>query len=426
MESGELTPLAFFLTKLGVMIALALIVERIMTTVGTLIDRLFVINLTRIWITPWQKRNELWLAERAKQEEDLLRFTPSDSQTATPAFREIELNPVYGMPDSRFDVKDCTLPDPVRMIKDFWMLVIGNLVSIAVCYYLKFSIPFRGIGTVLQASSVWEYVLTGIIIGASLRPVRLLFDLLIERKFGSGGKSPTGPTQAPISIRSETKTLRSTEPLHKRRNRYTLINVEDVVGFTYNGGDRPGRLEYSHTRTQPINKIIYHHTAMHSDSPFEEVAREFERKGWLAGYHAVVMKDGKIRILSRWDRIGNHVRGHNDRSVGLAFHGNFELDQSFPNSNSYGRFGILSPTYDQIHAAARLVAMWADLYKIPLDFSKNIFPHHHLEIKHCPGSNFPHRAFHECIAEYAHLWRKEEGYKRALERFTLAIPRLYA
>ena len=51
-------------------------------------------------------------------------------------------------------------------------------------------------------------------------------------------------------------------------------------------------------------------------------------KGWLTGYHCVVVKDGSIHPFCRWDRYGNHAKGHNLTSLGIAFNGNFETEIS--------------------------------------------------------------------------------------------------
>ncbi|NOX36701.1 MAG: N-acetylmuramoyl-L-alanine amidase [Calditrichaeota bacterium] len=194
--------------------------------------------------------------------------------------------------------------------------------------------------------------------------------------------------------------------------------ILEVFGFEYDGGYRPDRLEYTHLRKRPIDMIIYHHTAMHSNAPYEAIVQEFERRGWLTGYHSVVFANGQVRTICRWDRIGNHTRGYNARSLGLAFHGNFEPDPSVPYSNPDGRYGILFPTPLQVDRGARLVALWILLYNIAVDFDQAIVPHNKLAPKACPGSNFPHQAFHEKINHYLNLWKSDPDMQAVIQEFS--------
>ncbi len=172
--------------------------------------------------------------------------------------------------------------------------------------------------------------------------------------------------------------------------------------------------------------LVYHHTAMNSDSPFEEVVREFlVRKGWLTGYHVVVTKDGKIHNLCRWDRFGNHARGFNARSLSVALHGNFEPNPDVPFSNHDGRYGIQHPTSAQLEAAARLTAFWSLFYNIKLDFPEEadpdsptgVLPHRLLAQKACPGGNFPYDQFESLVRSFARDWKDSDKFADAVNRF---------
>jgi hypothetical protein len=204
--------------------------------------------------------------------------------------------------------------------------------------------------------------------------------------------------------------------------------IEEIVGFEYDGGDRPNRLENTHRypRAGAVDLIVYHHTTMHSDAPFREVVKEFDRKGWLTGYHCVVFKDGTIRTLCRWDRFGNHAQYHNSHSFGIAFQGNFEPDPNIPASNPDGRYGILIPTGEQLSAAARLTAMYALLNNVDCKFwkerevpnpPKGIMRHRQIARKACPGSMFPKEEFESLIESCYKKWQPDNDFRAALEVF---------
>jgi hypothetical protein len=165
---------------------------------------------------------------------------------------------------------------------------------------------------------------------------------------------------------------------------------------------------------------------MHCDAPFEEVVKEFDRKGWLTGYHCVVFPDGTIRVLCRCDRFAIHALPHNPHSFGLAFQGNFETNPDVPFSNPDGSLGIQSPTQAQLKAAARVVAMYTLMHGLTLDFhrsfldgeeAKGIVPHNAVAAKACPGNNFPLREFEQRVQTFYEEWKDDEGFNKALQAF---------
>jgi N-acetyl-anhydromuramyl-L-alanine amidase AmpD len=277
------------------------------------------------------------------------------------------------------------------------------------------------------AANRLEYIFTGIIIGAGSKPVYFLMNFLVNRKFVKEKEKLQPETLAvEPAASSEIAGARNGKlvplpaaapPPHK--------TIEELVGFVYDGGDRPQRLESTHFFQKPINLIVYHHTAMHSDSPYEEITREFDRKGWLTGYHCIIFKDGTIRVLCRWDRFGNHAQGYNSHSLGVALHGNFETNPKVPFSNYKGQFGITQPTLEQVDSAARIAALWALLHNIALvfpaktaaNFPKGLVPHKDISQKACPGNNFPHEKFRGSVKHYAAAWKQDQTFMDALKDF---------
>ena len=436
--NNGIIPLAPLLAKLGVMLTASLFVERFLAVISWFIDRLVVVQVASDWEVAKHMKVKLKTDEQTEEEAKIL-MDSTDDPGDDP--REIEPHPRQKdiQPDSRFDVKEILPPEYItdpderfrvmkdrnRIRKEFWMQLLGTLVAIGGCWYMKFSIwDFVTKG---NGPQLWEFILTGIIIGAGSKPVNFLMKFLIHRKIEVSRES----------IREEEmKKTKEVPPAPKlgiiERGPVTapaiappVNTIEHILGFLYDGGDRPERLENTHRFTSPIDLIVYHHTAMHSDSPFRELVKEFDRKGWLTGYHCVIMNDGTIRVLCRWDRFGNHAKGNNAHSMGIAFQGNYETNPNVPFSNHDGRYGIQYPTSAQLDSAARIVALWALLYSVEIRFpekddahlSRGIVPHMNLAQKACPGCNFPHKNFQERIKHYATFWKQEEDFQGALNEF---------
>lgn len=434
MPSGEYIPLAPLLAKLGVMLTLALMVERFLTIFNWLINRLFMVQVSSEQEAIEKQNEKLQLTERAIAEEARL-LSPPDQAASDP--REIEPNPerlpaqAGAQTDTRFDVKEIAPPDRLKVSKEFWLQILGTLVAITGCYYMKFSVWVfvrlamgQGSLETIQSTAL-EYIFTGFIIGAGSKPVNFLMNFLITRRIVVSKEKVVeedkpverAPKEKPIPVPLP---IPAPEPAPIKRK-----SIEELVGFIYDGGDRPERLQHTHLFKSAIDMIVYHHTAMHSDAPYEEITKEFDRKGWLTGYNCIVFKDGAIRVLCRWDRFGNHAQGYNSRSLGIALHGCFETDPKVPFSNHNGKLGILRPTTDQVDAAARVVALWTLMHKIPLKFPekgaagfpKGIIPHKYVAPKACPGNNFPYQTFKQAVEQYAKLWKDNEPFQLALNDF---------
>lgn len=431
MPDEQFIPLAPLLGTLGMMLTFSLIVERFLSVISWLMDRLSIIKASGEWHVVDEQKQKLELAKQAKQEEDILKPSPDKPQNPTENFREIEPNPLKTTADFQFEVKNYEFSEPIKIVKEYWLQLFGVMVAIAACYYMKFSIwdivvKTKGIqGPPTVEFSFLGYIFTGIIIGAGSKPVHFLMNFLINRKIivtksEAKEESPPASIPEPMNIMAATKFVPTSSNL-----RPALESIENIIGFNYDGGYRPDRLENTHFFQKPINLIVYHHTALHSDSPFEEVVKEFERKGWLTGYHCIIFKDGTIRVLCRWDRFGNHAYPYNQSSLGIAFHGNFETNPNVPYANVAGSYGITNPTQAQLDSASKIVVLWKHLYNIDLIFPKNndpkfpggIAPHNRLSSKACPGKNFPHELFQQFIKDYHNLWKDNEVFKSALKRF---------
>jgi hypothetical protein len=250
-----------------------------------------------------------------------------------------------------------------------------------------------------------DVMLTGIVIGGGSQPIHVLLRFLTTRKIS------TSEQPQPVKPEVEQAVPETATPLAQPTG--TQKDDSYWQPIMYSGGVKPQSLEQYHLRSQEPDLIVYHHTAMSSNVPFQGIVDEFLiNKGWLTGYHCVVMPDGAIKPFCRWDRYGNHAKGLNQRSLGIAFHGNFHTLANDRYSNHDGRFGFQKPTAVQLDAGARIVALWTHLYpNIQLDFDMDILPHRTAMPGHtvCPGSNFPHAEFKEKVSFYYQTWEKPQA-----------------
>jgi hypothetical protein len=434
--------------KLMALLGASLLIERLLTFLGSAMNRLLI----------FQYSNRFTLSEKIKTRIDRDILTVREQEILIEADKtgeqDADLNEVNFNPDlqeekkinSGFDVMPIrsvneiindekrfeTYKENSDTLKEFWMQVFGSLVAIAGCMVLKFSIweffdfSITGIWPAEHAS--WEYVFTGIIIGSGSKPISFLMKFLVERKVDiDSSKAQEEAKELPDAGQPAKKEEMAPSPQPVPAILITQpASIEELVGFEYDGGDRPRRLETTHLYPGNIDLIVYHHTTQHSDAPFAEIVKEFDRKGWTTGYHCVVFQDGTIRILCRWDRFGNHAKPHNSHSFGIAFQGNFEPNPNVPCSNVDGRLGILTPKPAQLQAAARVTAMYALMHGIHPKFHSakittgrptGIMPHNIIAAKACPGSNFPKAEFEDLIIRYYNKWKPDDAFREALSRF---------
>jgi hypothetical protein len=71
-----------------------------------------------------------------------------------------------------------------------------------------------------------------------------------------------------------------------------------------------------------------------------------------------------------WDAEGGHTIGHNDKSLGICFVGNYDL---------------VVPSEEMLITGAKVIRLWMRLFNIQMD---SIFPHRDFADKTCPGTKF--------------------------------------
>ena len=272
----------------------------------------------------------------------------------------------------------------------------------------------------------WDFLLTGLLPGGGSAPIHAIIRFITQRK--SVGIVSGDQTREEKNAVANTGSV----PLPMADGPATTTAVIDTASFEwtdirYNGGRDREALESIHHRPGEPNLIVYHHTAMHSDSTFEDVVRVIKDRDWVTAYHCVITADGGIHPFCRWDRFGSHAYGYNYRSLGISFNGNFETDPEVPWSNPTGRFGLTAPTQQQVQAGARIVALWTLIYGIEPDFRSSVIPHKQISTtgKTCPGSNFPYFEFQASVEGYRDAWMASSSAMERIEQFKKR-PYLYA
>jgi len=270
---------------------------------------------------------------------------------------------------------------------------------------------------------IFDVIFSGLVIGGGSQPIHLLIRFITERKVS-------------VPVTEAAEEILETKPLGETLAEGGLTREKKEprpfkwIDFAYRGGVKPESLLRAHIRPSNPNLIVYHHTAMSSSLGFQDIVDEFlVSKKWLTGYHCVIMPDGTIKPFCRWDRYGNHAKGKNSRSLGISFHGNFHTDPKDKYSNADGRYGNQQPTEAQLHAGARVVALWVALYDdINLDFDRCIKPHKEVMepgYTVCPGSNFKYDEFKNLIQKYHDTWDSLETAQAGIEKFK-KLPYIYA
>jgi N-acetyl-anhydromuramyl-L-alanine amidase AmpD len=261
-------------------------------------------------------------------------------------------------------------------------------------------------GQIGQALLQWlDTLLSGVFIAGGSQPVHVLIRFLRAR-----------PLPAPVP---------------EEDSEVSAANVGDgptdsqPAPLRYQGGVKPLTLEQVHKRSGDPQQIVVHHTAMNANTSFATIVDEFlVNKGWLTGYHAVIMPDGQIHAFCRWDRRGNHARGHNDRTLGIAFHGNFHTDPADAYANHDGRYGPQQPSEAQLDAGARLIAAWIHLYP-QMDGIDDVVAHRELSGAStvCPGNQFPLTQLRQGVGQWLKRWHQPQH--QALLAALAQQPRIY-
>jgi len=325
-------------------------------------------------------------------------------------------------------VEEARPRDPHQTLKPFVLQLLGLAAGVVLARWAQVQLfgtllEFAGSGVTVPD---WEdYVLTGLLIGGGSGPVHVLLRFIEQRRMPSS--EPVGAEEEPAGEAPAAGAAPKTSSAGGAVVSVAAPAAEDGdwIDIPYRGGVDREKLEHVHRRGADPDLIIYHHTAMHAESTFDDVVRVItsrtDSRGnrWLTGYNCVVVASGSIHPFCRWDRYGNHVAGHNRRSLGIAFNGNFETDPSVPFSNPDGRYGEPRPGEAQLRAGARVIALWTLLYDIPADFGTTVLPHNALAQKACPGSEFPHAELERWVGYFRRRWQASDFAQERIAAFRL-------
>ncbi len=315
-------------------------------------------------------------------------------------------------------------PDDGKTMKRFLLQLFGFAGGIVGAHYSGiqlFNSFLNAMGQPTMPANL-DFLLTGLLIGGGSGPMHVLVEFISQRSIimVKEGREVEGNEKESSAEKAPSVTFGVPH-----------TDTEYWLNLNYDGGVDRDVLEYVHYRKKNPEMIVFHHTAMPMNASFEDIVRLIKDKKdsqgnrWLTGYHCVVMPDGKVHPFCRWDRYGNHTAGGNLTSLGIALHGNFEVDYHVPGSNADGRFGDQRPTEIQLKNAAQIVTLWCALYDIPVDFNKRILPHSFFVDKACPGSNFPYEEFRKWVEFFSEKWKKSEFIQGQLAEFKLK-PYIYA
>jgi len=289
------------------------------------------------------------------------------------------------------------------------------LLGIGVAFFFNLHLMSMFIGG--TATGWLDTVLSGILIGGGSQPVHVLLRFITTRKLTDAERKALSEIADP-SQESKDNTDEQKKALQPEVVNDETFRWKDIK---YEGGVKPATLENVHLRKSEPNQIVVHHTAMNSQLNFATIVDEFLlKKKWLTGYHCIIMPDGSIRPFCRWDRTGNHAKGHNDHTLGVSFHGNFHNQPGDKFSNHDGRYGNTRPTEAQLHAGARLIALWRSVYDdIPRDMAQGIIQHGKLHGAStvCPGNRFPWQALLIQVKEFEDSWKVSESAQQKIKLF---------
>ncbi|MBW3554501.1 MAG: peptidoglycan recognition protein family protein [Gemmatimonadetes bacterium] len=338
--------------------------------------------------------------------------------------RALELEEAF--PPETILVQEATDADDGSALRSLTLQLVAAALGILAARVFDVRL-FDALTPVPLALSV-DYLMTGLVIGGGSGPVHMLIRFIGERKLTIPAPAERDEEVAVVArTQGVTVSERAVPPAPPPAGWQpppsspggapgTASAAVEAgpdtawIEIPYRGGVDRERLESVHRRRRDPDTIIYHHTAMNRSSTFEDVVRVIrdrrDSRGnpWITGYNCVVTGDGAVHPFCRWDRYGNHAAGWNARSLGIALNGNFETDPGVPFSNPDGRYGPSRPSQEQLEAAARVVALWATIYDIELDFGERIIPHSKVSPKTCPGNDFPYERFESLVRRFHAGW----------------------
>ncbi|TVV42991.1 peptidoglycan recognition family protein [Thalassolituus sp. C2-1] len=273
-----------------------------------------------------------------------------------------------------------------------------------------------------------DTLLSGLLIGGGSQPVHVLLLFLTTRRLTDSEKQALQQVVDP-GEEAHCQPVPQAPEVAAATNDDRGGSLLAGPDIHYAGGVNPQSLEQVHRRSGDPEQIVVHHTAMNSALGFNAIVDEFiGQKKWLTGYHCVIMPDGSIRPFCRWDRMGNHAKGHNDRTLGIAFHGNFHNQEHDRFANSDGRYGALKPTAAQLDAGARVIALWLNLYpQMSGVLTQAVVPHRALAGADtvCPGNQFPFAELLSRTDAYCSAWQTSAAAQAGLQAFRQK-PYIYA
>lgn len=142
-------------------------------------------------------------------------------------------------------------------------------------------------------------------------------------------------------------------------------------------------------KRRETSELILHHAA--AEGSVQAIHNAHLARGWLGiGYHYYVRKDGSIWRGRDENCVGAHTLGHNLRSVGVCFEGNFEGEEMGEKQREAGLLLLRD-----------IISRYPGL---------KISAHREHDNTACPGRNFPAE-----LLEYNHS--NEEGKTMDAEEF---------
>ena len=93
-----------------------------------------------------------------------------------------------------------------------------------------------------------------------------------------------------------------------------------------------------------INEIIIHCSATREDCDFtaEDIDLWHRQQGYdCIGYHFVIRLNGTLEIGRPIDKVGAHVKGHNQNSIGIVYIGGVDANGSFRDTRTPEQRGMM-------------------------------------------------------------------------------------
>jgi hypothetical protein len=380
------------LSVLTILLLTSASVERFLEFLTKAIESLGLFSQTR------KGRLAVYAERRMKPPEVVIESAPAAEDT---------LDSAEGDPSTLVILDPGAIPDQNLATKRFILQMSGCAIGVILC--VKGDL---GLFHMLKATGIaaWvDYLLTGILIGTGTEPIHSLIRFLQAKNEASQSEvASTAVVAAPAAPATEVSTSEG-------------ITAKPWIDLTYNGGLNPEEHDNRRRGANPV-MIIFHHTGMHSNTPFSEVVSVFKAKGFATGFNAVITENGESHNFCRWDARGIHAKGYNDRALGLAFCGCFETNPNTPGNNADGAFGNLVPTEAQLMTGAKLIVLWALLYKIDLTQPGRLVAHHEIALGEqatsCPGSQFPFARFRNLVLDLYAEWKISDRIKSEIHDFS--------